>query len=111
MSQQRKRHLRRQPTEELIRLALVDLVVDAGEVDVQRMGYDWRGDDVLVQIHLKVPISGSTLQLFRREVAGILRKVVPVGDPLQEWLVVIEHAGEELERVAPYSKLEDASDD
>nr|WP_315490793.1 hypothetical protein [uncultured Rhodoferax sp.] len=111
MHLQRKRHLRRQPTEELIRLALVDLVADAGEVDVQRMGYDWKGDDVLVQIHLKKPISGFTLLHFRREVAAVLRKVVPVDDPLQEWLVVIEYSGEELERVAPYSKLEDASDD
>jgi hypothetical protein len=107
MSKQRKRHLDRQPLEESIRLALVDFVDGAAEVDVQRMSYDWRDDDVLIRLHLHKPISGSTLLQFRREVAAILRGIVVSGDPLQEWLVVIDHAGEELEQIAPYTNLDD----
>ncbi|SFU84828.1 hypothetical protein SAMN05216350_106157 [Polaromonas sp. YR568] len=97
--------------EESIRLALVEFVADAGEVDVQRMRYDWKENDVLIQLHLHKPISGLTLLYFRREIAAILRKVVTDGDPLQEWLVVIDHAGEKIGRVAPSTNLDDIADD
>jgi hypothetical protein len=50
MSHQRARHLKRQPTEDAIRLVSTDFVAAAGTVDVQRMSYDWRADDVLIHI-------------------------------------------------------------
>jgi len=111
MSQQRKRHLKRQPTEEAVRLTVSDYVGSAGTVDVQRMSYDWRADDLLIQIQLHQPIAGSTLLLFRRELASMLRSSIPANDPLQDWLVVIECAGETLERIAPYDKLEEVQDE
>lgn len=105
VSRQRKRHLGRQPTEESIRLAVSDLVGTAGDVDVQRMSYDWRADDVLVQVHLKEPLSGLTLANFRAELASVLHGTVPRGGPLEDWLVVIECKGKEIARVAPYDKM------
>lgn len=107
MSRQRQRHQKRQPTEESARLALSTFVGSAGEVDVQRMAYDWRTDDLLVVIQLHQPISGSTLTLFRRELARIMRTTIPAGDPLQDWLVVIEHKGQTVARVAHSDKQED----
>jgi hypothetical protein len=75
------------------------------------MSYDFRADDVLIQILLRQPISGATLVNFRKEVARTLRRVVPSGDPLEDWLVVIESGGELLARVAPYDKLEESSEE
>ncbi|MFS2033936.1 hypothetical protein ACEN8I_07880 [Polaromonas sp. CT11-55] len=97
--------------EESIRLALVELVAAAGEVDVQRMRYDWREDDVLIQLHLHKPISSSALLHFRREIAAIFRKIMTASDPLQEWLVVIDHASEEIGRVSPSTNLDDIAHD
>jgi hypothetical protein len=111
VSRQRAHHLGRQPTEEAIRLAVSALVGPAGTVDVQRMSYDFRADDVLIQAVLQQPISGETLASFRKEVARTLRDVIPSGDPLEDWLVVIESGGEVLARVAPYDKLEESSDE
>lgn len=111
MSRQRDRHLRRQPTEEAIRIAVSDLLAGAGTVNVQRMSYDWRTDDVLVQIDLALPLSGSTLQAFRHELARRLHGVVPIDDPLRDWLIVIEHRGEVLTRVRPIETLDERSYD
>ncbi len=111
MSRQRARHLIRQPTEETIRAALAELVAAAGTIDVQRMSYDWRDDDVLVQIQLVQPLTGSTLLFFRRELMSRLRNCIPPDDPLQDWLVVIECAGETLARVAPNDQLEGLLDE
>ena len=101
MSRQRNRHLRRQPTEETIRIVVANLVAGAGTVDVQRMSYDWRADDVLVQVDLAQPLSGSTLLAFRRELARQLHGAIAIDDPLQDWRVVVEHEGEVLTRVTP----------
>jgi len=106
MSRQRARHLKRQPTEETIRAPLAEVVAAAGTVNVHRMSYDWRADDVLVQIQRIEPLSGLALLFFRRELMHRLRSCIPASDPLQDWLVVIECAGETLARVAPYDQLE-----
>ena len=111
MSRQRKRHLERQPTEEAIRIALSDFVGAAGTVDVQRMSYDWRADDVVIQIQLRRPIAGTTLLLFRRELADMLRDTIPTEDPLQDWLVVIECANETLARFSAYEKPEEVANE
>lgn len=75
------------------------------------MTYDFRADDVLIQVALRRPISGSTLSSFRKELARTLRNVVPPDDPLQDWLVVVESGGEVLARVAPYDKLQEDSEE
>lgn len=111
MSRQRQRHLKRQPTEEAVRAAVSDFVANAGVVDVQRMSYDWRADDLLVQVQLHQPLTGSTFALFRRELARVLRSNIPVGDPLQDWLVVIECSGEALAQVTPYDNFESLPDE
>lgn len=110
MSHQRKRHLKRQPTDETIRITLSDFVGATGTVDVQRMSYGWRADDVLIQIQLCHPITGTILGLFRRKLASLLSDTIPTGDPLQDWLVVIECAGETLVRFSAYDKPEDIAD-
>lgn len=92
-------------------MALVDSVGNAAEVDVQRMSYDWREDDVVIYVHLHKPISGSTLLEFRRKVAATLGKVVTSDAPLQEWLVSIDHLGEELGQVAPSTSFHDLTYD
>jgi hypothetical protein len=110
MSRQRQRHLKRQPTEEAIRIAVSDFVGAAGSVDVQRMSHDGQADDVLVQIDLVHPASGSTLGLFRRELARIVRHAASSEDPLHDWLVVIESRGEVLARIAPRDEPEEKPD-
>jgi hypothetical protein len=106
VSRQRERHLHRQPTEEAIRQAVSEFVGRAGTVEVQRMSYEWRADDVLVQVLLKVALTDSTLSNFRAALSRIVRSTVPVGDPLEDWLVVIECGGEVLARVAPYDSFD-----
>jgi hypothetical protein len=111
MSRQRKRHLERQPLEESVRIALTDFIAAAGTVDVQRMSYTWRSDDLLVSILLKQPIGGSTLSLLRTEVGRKMRGVITANQPLQDWLVVFEHASETIARLAAHDKLEQTSDE
>lgn len=100
MSRQRERHLKRQPTEEAIRLIVTDLVASAGTVDVLRMSYDWRADDVLIQIELKQPLSESTLSPFREELRRRLQSCIPTGDPCEDWLVLVECGGVKVTRLA-----------
>jgi hypothetical protein len=111
MSRQRKRHLERQPIEEGVRMALSEFIARAGTVDVQRMSHTWGPDDLLVSIQLSELVDGSTLSLLRVELARKMRSIVTEGQPLQDWLVLIEHAGETIARVAPYDKLEQCSDE
>ena len=107
MSRQRKRHLERQPAEEAVRLALTSFVGNAGIVDVQRMSYDWREDDLLVQVQLVQPLTGSTLALFRRELSRLMHENLPPGGSLEEWLLVIQSGGETIERIGPHDKAEE----
>jgi hypothetical protein len=111
MSRQRKRHLERRPLEEAVRIDLSDFIAAAGSVDVQRMSYTWRSDDLLVSIRFKQPMTGSTLSLLRLEVGRRIRSIITADQPLQDWLVVFEHAGETMARLAPYDKLEQGSDE
>jgi hypothetical protein len=100
MSRQRKRHADRQPLEETVRLSLAELVGSAGSVDAERHSYDWREDDLLMWVRLKEPISGSVLAVFRRGLADRMRLLLPPGQPLSEWLVVVECNGQTLGTVA-----------
>lgn len=101
--------MKRQPTEEAIRLSIADLVGAAGTVDVQRMSYDWRADDVLIQIGLEQPISGSVLTFFRQELRHRLQRCVPPGDPCEDWLVIIECGGVALSRLASTDRQDEPS--
>jgi hypothetical protein len=105
MSKQRKRHLQRQPVEEAVRLEITAFVGGAGDVDVERCSYDSRADDLLVWVRLGQPISGSVLELFRREVAKRMHSALPKGLPLDDWLVVIECHGEKLGAIAWHDKF------
>ena len=78
---------------------------------MQRMSYDWRADDVLIQIQLRYPIAGTTLVLFRRKLESVLRGTIPTDDPLQDWLVVIECADETLARFSAYDKPEEIANE
>ena len=107
MSRQRQRHLHRQPTEEAIRLAVSSFVGAAGTVHVQRMSYDWRDDDLLVQVELATPLAGSTLAPFRRELARLMRSNIPAGGPLQDWLVVVQIGAKTIARIRPNDPAEE----
>lgn len=107
MSQQRKRHLKRQPTEESVRLAMAGFLDGAAEVDVERHSYDWRSDDLMVWVRLRQPLTGSALALFRREVTKRMHSLLPAGQPLGDWLVVVECKGDELATVAWDENLEE----
>ena len=96
--------------EEAVRIALSDFIAAAGTVDVQRMSYTWRSDDLLVSILLKQPIGGSTLSLLRAEVGRKMSSTITADQPLQDWLVVFEHAGETIARLTPYDRFEQGSD-
>ena len=104
MSRQRNRHAERQPIEEAVRLSLAELVGNAGSVDAERHSYDWRADDLLMWVRLTEPITGSVLSLFRRGLADRMNKLLPSGEPLSEWLVVIECRGRTLSTVAWHDK-------
>ena len=99
MSHQKQRHLRRQPVEEAVRLELSRLISHDGEVDVQRMSYAWRADDLLVAIQYTQPIGDMVLSTLRSEVARKMHNIVTPEQPCQEWLVVIRHAGEIVARI------------
>lgn len=100
MSHQRKRQLQQRPIEEAVRIAMSEFVGNAGEVDVERHSYDWRPDDLLVWVRLGQPISGSVLSLFRRQVAERMHGLFAAGQDFDDWLVVVECAGDPLSRVA-----------
>jgi hypothetical protein len=109
MSRQRQRHLQRQPLEEAVRIALSEFIAGAGTVDVQRMSHTWGVDDLLVSIRLTLPLGGSTLSLLRLEVWKKMCNIITADQPLQDWLVILEHAGETIERVSPRDKFDQAS--
>lgn len=94
MSRQRKRHAERQSIEALVCCGVSGVVGDAGSVDVERHHYEWRSDDLLVWVHLARPFSGSALTVFCRELAAKMNSLLPAGQPLGDWVVVVEHAGE-----------------
>jgi len=100
MSRQRQRHLDRQSVEETVRLSIAELAGSAGRVEVERHSYDWRPDDLLVWTRLKGPISDAELALFTRSITERLRGLLPRGELLGDWLVVVECNGETLARVA-----------
>lgn len=105
MSRQRKRHLERQPLEEAVRLAVSGLIAAAGTVDVQRMSHARRTDDLLVSIQLAEPLSGATLSFLMTELGRKMRGIITADQPLQDWLVVLEHAGGTIARLAPRDTL------
>jgi hypothetical protein len=104
MSQQRKRHADRQPIEETVRLSLSDFVGNEGSVDSERHSYDWRADDLLMWVRLKEPITESVLALFRRGLADRMSTLLPTGEPLSDWTVVIECGGQTLSTVSWHDK-------
>jgi hypothetical protein len=99
MSRQRQRHLDRQPVEETVRLSIAELVGSAGQVEVEWHSYDWRPDDLMVWTRLKEPISGAVLALLTQRMAEKMRGLLPRGELLGDWLVVVECNGETLARV------------
>ena len=98
MSRQRKRHTERQPIEERVRGHVSDYVGHVGRVDVERHHYAWRPDDLLVSIHLEQPLNGPALVVFCRELSAQMNRLLPVGQPFGDWLVVVAYAGETLRR-------------
>jgi hypothetical protein len=106
MSQQRRRHHDRQPVEETVRLAISDLVANGGTVETERHKYDWRTDDLLVWIRLKAPIAETVLETLRQRLAQRMNELLPIGQPLDEWMVVVECNGEPVFRLAWNERLE-----
>ena len=100
MTRQRKRHAERQPIEETVRLSLAEFVGSAGSVDAERHAYDWRADDLLMWVRMEEPIAGAVLSRLRRGLADRMSVLLPAGEPLGEWLVVIECKGQTLDTVA-----------
>ncbi|MCL2310127.1 MAG: hypothetical protein FWC42_07635 [Proteobacteria bacterium] len=96
MSQQRKRHFERQPIEETVHAAISDLVSGEGSVEVERHAYGWRADDLLVWVHLKNLMSDAVLELFRQRLVEKMYALLPPGQPLGDWLVVIKYGSETL---------------
>ena len=83
---------------------LAELVGNAGAVDAERHTYDGRADDLLMWVRLTEPITGSVLSLFRRGLAERMNALLPSGEPLSDWLVVIECRGQTLSTVAWHDK-------
>jgi len=110
MSSRRIRHLRRQPHEEAVRLALSEFVGNSGSVDAGRMSHSWGPDDLLVEVHLHEPIAGVVLSLFRRELAERMQALCPRGHDLENWLVVIDCGGTQLATVSRHDKQEELAD-
>ena len=95
MTQQRKRHLDRQPIEESVRLAISGIVGSEGLVEVERHSYDWRADDLLVWVRLKNSIDSTALEALRQRLAEGMNSLLPAGKPF-EWSVVVEHGGQSI---------------
>lgn len=106
MSRQGARHVKHQPVEETVRLSLSELVGAAGSVVSERHTYDWREDDLLIWVRLKQPITDSALSLLRRGLAERMNALLPAGQPLDEWLVVIECNGHTMSTVAWHERGE-----
>lgn len=100
MSRQRKRHLQRQPIEEAVRVAVAEVVGNYGDVEVERHGYEWRADDLLVWVHAREQLGGTTYNLFRQRVAETMRTLCPAGQTFGDWLVVVQRGSETLDRIA-----------
>lgn len=100
MSQRKRRHENRRPIEEAVRVAIADLVGNAGQVDVERHRYDWRADDLLVWVRLTAPAEGSALEMLEQRLAVRMRELLPVGQALHAWTVVAEHGGTTVFRTA-----------
>lgn len=73
------------------------------------MSYDWRADDVLIQIELKQPLSESTLSFFREELRRRLQSCIPTGDPCEDWLVLVECGGAKVTRLASSDRQDELS--
>jgi hypothetical protein len=111
MSRQRKRHLQRQPIEESARLRIAEFVGTAGEVDAERHGHEREPDDLLLWVRLGVPIAGSVLSLFRRQLWERMHAAIPPGEECEKWLVVVQSQGKDLTTVSSSSKLEEFEND
>jgi hypothetical protein len=99
--------MQRQPIEEGVRLAISDLVASVGDVEIERHSYEWRPGDLLVWVHLRQPIEGGALTLFLRQVVEKMRTLLPSGQPLDDWLVVITYGGKTLCRIARDDNVEE----
>ena len=100
MSRQRKRHLDRQPPEEAVRLSIAELIGNGGSVDVDRHKYDWRADDLLVWVRLKLPIRGAVVDILQQQLSRRMHELLPAGQPLGDWLLVAEHDGQTVFRTS-----------
>jgi len=67
---------------------------------VEQHSYDWRADDLLVWVRFNQPITGTVLSLFRLRVAERMHALFPRGQPFDDWLVVLQCAGETLGQIA-----------
>ena len=88
-----------------------EFLASAAEVDVERYSYDWRPDDLMVWIRLRQPLTGLALSLFRLEVAKRMRRLLPAGQLLGDWLVVVECQGDQLATIAWDENLEELGDE
>jgi hypothetical protein len=100
VTKRRNRNIHLQPIEEVVRLAIADLIGNAGDVELERHSYEWRPDDLLVWVQVRQPVCGSVLALLRRELARKMHVLLPRGQPCDDWLIVVECNGETLSTVS-----------